>query len=948
MLKSSLSLASSPSGKQRISYIDIAKGIAMLAIIAGHFGIASADRIVYTFHVPLFFLVSGYFLSTKENFFPFMKKKARQLLVPYYVTAFVILVTASIIGPTIWPEIDRVKNAISIFGAILYGAGAPHTSPFPIKQIGLLWFLWALFFSMGFIKLALKTRRPFIVVCLIAITGWLSAKAIWLPLSIQSGAMASFYMYIGLLTRKYGLLDKKPPIILVALLILFWANCIYYGVSINIVNCSLSHGLIGLALSLIAPYLILIACKYVEQYFRTAARFLNFFGQTTLIIMCFHAVSDFCFPNLMLYVWLEPYGVPHMLITILILTLNVLWPLFGVFVTLRVPIMKRLFSVKRINPLGPQKPLYWNVKGDLIPAENLVDSSSNKVRIFTYIFAAALTICCSVGFACNNGLSDIGESRFLSLVCLLVVFGATSLGISVFLKKSGLHLLFAFQQKLKNSLAFISSSGFVRFAKKHEFAMLFLIVAILWLPYLIAFFPGIFMYDSTWQLFQTQGSGALPMGRAYPSETTASFTDHKPIAHTLLIGLLFETGKAIGSQTLGIFLITLFQYVSMALAFAYLLKTCYSITNLRGIQLTGIAFLGLFPFFPMYAVTTFNDCIAAAAFTVWATMFVKTVWKKGENLTPGTILLFLLWGTVSALMKKPNVYIIIVCCIILAIAVRKKTAVIVVQGLFPAVVTLLVLPICIYPLLNVEPGDKGEMMGTLFQQTVTFAKTNSDVISDSDRATIEKMLYLNEALDAYDPNTFDWAKYYYKNTETPSELIDYMLVWVKQGLQNPLCYVSAFAHIQYPWVYPSQYIDFYSIDYNGIRDAVAQENAKITDGRTFSIEDSLNYRAPDCLENARSAITNFINQMERTPGIKLLFSVSLYAIWIPLALTLISMTSKKRSISLAALSPMYASMAVLFISPIVMSRYALPVFALIPLALAISINGVSDARNRQK
>ena len=52
------------------------------------------------------------------------------------------------------------------------------------------------------------------------------------------------------------------------------------------------------------------------------------------------------------------------------------------------------------------------------------------------------------------------------------------------------------------------------------------------------------------------------------------------------------------------------------------------------------------------------------------------------------------------------------------------------------------------------------------------------------------------------------------------------------------------------------------------------------------------------------------------------------------------MISRKRKISLAALAPMYASMAVLFISPLVMCRYAMPVFALIPLAFAIALSGM--------
>lgn len=609
---------------------------------------------------------------------------------------------------------------------------------------------------------------------------------------------------------------------------------------------------------------------------------------------------------------------------------------------MRLPLLKRLFSVREIHQLGPQKNLCWNINGKFIPANSLLTKESKKTSAFTYAFAAIFTLFCVTGFALVNGLSSNGESRLLSLVYLLILFGAISLSIAFFLRNEGLHILLAIQQKTSDIATRITPSRFARFAKKREMTALFVILVVLWIPYLIAFFPGIFMYDSTWQLFQTQGSGALPMGRAYPVETAAAFTDHKPLFHTLLIGILFDAGKALGSQTLGIFLITLFQYVAMALAFAYLLKECYAITKLRGVQIIGLAFFGLFPFFPMYAVSPFNDCLAAAAFTVWATMFVETVRTKGGNLTPRTTALFLFWGIISTLMKKPNVYIIVLCSIILAIAIRKKVASVVAQGLVPAFISFLILPACIYPLLSVAPGDKGEMLGTFFQQTVTFAKVNESAISDADKAAIDKMLYFDEALGAYDRTTFDWAKYYYKNTETTSDLIDYMTVWAKQGLQDPLSYTSAFAHIQYPWVYPSQSIDFYTIDYEGMRNEIATSKAEATNGLSLQVRDSLDYRAPECLQETRTAILNFLYRIEATPGINLLFSVALYATWIPLALTLVSATSRKRILSLVALSPMYVSMAILFISPIVMSRYALPVFALIPLALAVSLNGIAE------
>lgn len=913
----------------------------MLCIIAGHFGIASANRFVYTFHVPLFFLLSGYFLSTKTDFLPFMKQKARQLLIPYYITGIVILAVATIVNHFVWPEINAMQNAKSILGALLYGAGTPHTDPFAIRQIGLLWFLWALFFSTAFTRLALRTRHPLIIVSFIAVVGWASAKAVWLPLSIQSGAMASFFMYLGFLARKHNLLDKRPPLALVAALTLFWIASMHFGVSINIVSGFLSHGLLSVAVSIAASYLIVLACKVAEQRLRTVSRFLNFFGQTTLIVMCFHAISDFCFPNLMLYTWLEPCGFPHTLVSIIILTLNVIWPLLGVLASLRVPLLRKLFSVRPISPLPESKPAVWKTSTGEIPASELANTSSKKAIIAACALALLFALSCAVGSYCVSRHPLEGLRDYAVFFCIAAVFLALFLALFFFLKNAGLHILFVVQDAFLRFARRIAPQKLQSFACSHEFVMLSIAIVVAWLPYLVLFFPGVVMYDTTWELFQTQGSGALTMGREEleGTITTAAFTDHKPLFHTLLIGALFNLGKMTGSQTLGIFLITLFQYLTMAFACAFLLKYCHRVTGMRGVQIVGLVFLALFPVFPLYAVAPFNDCLAAAAFVVWAVHFAEATRTRADCLSSKKELFALIaWGAAAALLKKPNAYIIVACAIILAIWARKHIVAIAVQGLVPAVICLIVVPACVYPVLNVAPGDKGEMLGTFFQQTVTYALNNGDKLSDSDREAIDKIINLNKAISSYAPNTFDYAKYYYRNSETASELFDYFKKWAKEGADDPLCYLSAFAKIQYPWIYPSSTMDFYSIAYDNMRKSVATLNADYTQGKSLEVWRTLDYEAPSLFEGARDALITSLNTFEKAPGVGLILSVALYATWIPLTLTLIGMTSRKRKISLAALAPMYASMAVLFISPLVMCRYALPVFALTPLAFAIALS----------
>lgn len=63
--KSLQEVSAQPKKKKRLGYMDIARGITMLCIIMGHFGIVTVNRFVYSFHVPFFFLLKRIFLFAK-------------------------------------------------------------------------------------------------------------------------------------------------------------------------------------------------------------------------------------------------------------------------------------------------------------------------------------------------------------------------------------------------------------------------------------------------------------------------------------------------------------------------------------------------------------------------------------------------------------------------------------------------------------------------------------------------------------------------------------------------------------------------------------------------------------------------------------------------------------------------------------------------------------------
>ena len=79
---------------KRIEYIDIARGIGILLVVLAHndFGYISqyGYQVIYSFHMPLFFLLSGYFIKTNISFLEFSKKRFHSLLKPFLFTIFMI------------------------------------------------------------------------------------------------------------------------------------------------------------------------------------------------------------------------------------------------------------------------------------------------------------------------------------------------------------------------------------------------------------------------------------------------------------------------------------------------------------------------------------------------------------------------------------------------------------------------------------------------------------------------------------------------------------------------------------------------------------------------------------------------------------------------------------------------------------------------------------------
>ena len=140
------------------------------------------------------------------------------------------------------------------------------------------------------------------------------------------------------------------------------------------------------------------------------------------------------------------------------------------------------------------------------------------------------------------------------------------------------------------------------------------IIFLSWIPCALAFYPGLYSYDMSWQWAQF---------------ASGDFTTHHPLVHTLLCGGIIELGKVLGgSYERGLFFHSLAQmaFLSGCMAFGirFLAKRRVRTWAMVGV----LAFFALFPFFPVLGVSTTKDTMFAGFFFVVFVCICDMVWDK--------------------------------------------------------------------------------------------------------------------------------------------------------------------------------------------------------------------------------------------------------------------------------------------------------------------------------
>lgn len=186
---------------KRIQWVDSCRGVALVLVVLGHMGIPIFGKYFTSFHLALFFFLSGVTFHADNHFIRFILKKAKRLLVPYFCLGIPLIassfITRLIEGGHTVPEYADVLVRFIVQ-----------------RRMYTIWFLTALFIMSVILYLVVRYVRHiggiFCVGFLLGTVGMLYTKMVGvnLPWNVDVAFTAFPFISTGYC---FGIAYKSKP-----------------------------------------------------------------------------------------------------------------------------------------------------------------------------------------------------------------------------------------------------------------------------------------------------------------------------------------------------------------------------------------------------------------------------------------------------------------------------------------------------------------------------------------------------------------------------------------------------------------------------------------------------------------------------------------------------------------------------------------------------------------
>lgn len=536
-----------------------------------------------------------------------------------------------------------------------------------------------------------------------------------------------------------------------------------------------------------------------------------------------------------------------------------------------------------------------------------------SVTILSLIYSILLVFGTSYKKVGNATL--VFDNIFLSILIFIVLF---------FLSRTLILFLYKYldNYKIKNK----KKSKFNNLLDKHPFIVSMIIILILWLPYIISFYPIILSPDPSFQIKQYFGIPNKYSDYSIMLDKSVTITNHHPVIHTLLLGTCLKLGNLINCDNLGLFLYSIIQItilssvLSLTISYMTKLKISYKY------RLIVLLIYSLVPMFPLYAMSGVKDVIFTSLIILYVMLIYHLIKNKKDTLSIKKVILIILLLIFIMLFRNNGFHIILLSFPFVLLINRKNL-----KKLLIIFIIFLSFNTCynkvILPHFKITPSSVREILSIPFQQTARYVKYNK--LTKEEYEIYDKVLDMSDLAKRYKPEISDPVKNKFNKYTTDKELKEYFSTWLKDLTKDPVTYVDATTNNIYGYFYPFKlnWYVYYKYD-------------------TRIVSDGFNYHYNN-LNTSRDILSTFAIYYPYIPIIGLVSNIG-FNTWILFFITAY-MFHKKKYYGIIYLLPSYVALLVCMASPVnAYFRYAMPYVFAMPLTIGIFLDVIKGSVKNEK
>lgn len=268
----------------RFTWIDILKGLGILAVITGHVVTGLVAHGMFIFHMPLFFFIGGYLFKVRNDQKSFLKDKAIQLLVPYVVYLLIVYSFQEFVFYTSTPPTPKLLM-LSVVRALLGGKWLySYTTVF--------WFVPCFFLTQQVINAAshaFKTSQVVFLMVVFLILAYANSYLkpdLQVPYAANVVLMAAPIFFVGFLYKQTAF---KIHVLITLFLSIggIWLLVKGYPNAFYMRDAKYGLPIVTLVSALSIIHVLMVASEYLSRVKGLSDVFI-YIGKASMVIMYLH------------------------------------------------------------------------------------------------------------------------------------------------------------------------------------------------------------------------------------------------------------------------------------------------------------------------------------------------------------------------------------------------------------------------------------------------------------------------------------------------------------------------------------------------------------------------------------------------------------------------------------------------------------------------------------